>query len=256
MEEAPLRTIRTNVLMLCLISTPLAWGVVVANDVPPPDQVIVQGKRGDLVKAAKDVQLLEQRFFQRYNELNTKKNYAVRCYNEAATGTRFKQKYCKPVYETNAEAAEAREFITAIGRGASAGSTSGGASASSGVMAAGGASGGQTGAGGPNLSSGGDFANGVGNGAVSAGAQIAGTAPVALPVAGGGTVAAFVEKDTTRPDFQNNVRDVVSKNPELVKLLQEHDAARQRYEALYREMNGPREAKADTPTTSKSEEAR
>src|SRR5690242_8638413 len=192
MEEAPLRTIRTNVLMLCLISAPLACGVVVAaNDVPPPEQVIVEGKRGDLIKAAKEVQLLEQRFFQRYNELNTKKNYAVRCYNEAPTGTRFKQKYCKAVYQTNAEAAEAREFMTALGRGASAGSTSGGGSASSGVMAVGGMSAGMAGVAGPGAADQGGPgpAQGAATGAASAGAQIASPAGIAPTISGGGTVA-------------------------------------------------------------------
>jgi hypothetical protein len=249
MEEAPLITIRRTVLMLCLLSAPLTSRAIAADDVPPPDQVIVQGKRGDLVKAAKEVQLLEQRFFQRYNELNTNKNYAVRCYNEAPTGTRFKQKYCKPVYQSNAEAAEAREFMTALGRGASAGSTSGGGVASSGVMAVGGASGGVTGGGGPTTSAanaeGVGFSAGVGNGAMSAGAQIASPAGISAPLSGGGTVAAFVDIETGRPEFQKNVVDVASKSSELMKLLQEHAAARERYERIYREMNGAKEAKAE-----------
>jgi hypothetical protein len=241
-----MRTIRTKAVAVCCLASALlagdgAWGA----DVPPPDQVIVEGKRGDLLKAAKEVQLLEQRFFQRYNELNTKKNYAVRCYDEAPTGTRFKQEYCKPVYQTNAEATEARDFIVALGRGASAGSTSGGASASSGVMAVGGASAGITGGGGPNLSSGSDFSMGVGNGAMSAGAQIAGTAGMSPTNVGGTTTAAFIDIESGRPDFQKNVVEVASKSPELIKLLQEHDAARRRYEELYRQMNAPKEAKAE-----------
>src|SRR4051794_11995633 len=154
--------------MLYLVCTPLACGVVSAAEVPPPEQVIVQGKRGDLVNAAKEVQLAEQRFFQRYNEINTKRDYAVRCYNEAPTGTRFKQKYCKPVYESDAQATEARDFVIAMGRGISPGSASGGGSASSGVMAVGGASGGATGGGGPTSADSG-VASGGSNGAMSAG---------------------------------------------------------------------------------------
>jgi hypothetical protein len=224
----------------------LAWDdVVQAAEIPPPDQVIVEGRRGELVEAAKEIQLLEQRFFQRYNELNTQKNYAVRCYNEAPTGTRFKQKYCKPVYQSNADAAEARDFMIALGRGASAGSTSGGAAASSGVTAVGGASSGLAGAGGPNLTSSSDFTMGVGNGAVSAGAQIAGTASIAPTNIGGTTTASFIEIESGRPDFQKNVVEVASKSPELIKLLQQHDAARQRYEALYRDMNTPTESKVE-----------
>jgi hypothetical protein len=234
-----MKTTRRNPLMLCLIAAPLAWNVVAAAEVPPPDQVIVEGKRGDLIKAAKEVQLLEQRFFQRYNELNTKKNYAVRCYNEAPTGTRFKQKYCKPVYQTNAEAAEAREFMTALGRGASAGSTSGGGSASSGVMGVGGMSAGMAGAGGPGAGDmgGAGPAAGSANGAMSAGAQVASPAGIAPTISGGGTVAAFVDIESGRPDFQKNVVDVANKSPELMKLLQEHHEARERYEALYQQMH-------------------
>jgi hypothetical protein len=236
-----LETFRRNVLILCLtLTAPLAQGVAAAAEAPPPDQVIVQGKRGDLVKAAKEVQLLEQRFFQRYNEINTKKDYAVRCYNEAPTGTRFKQKYCKPVYEPNAEAAEAREFMTALGRGTPAGSTSGGGSASSGVMAMGGASAGATGGAGlnaANMAEGTGVSQGTGNGAVSAGAQVASPAGVSAPLGGGGTVAAFVDIETERPAFQKNVVEVVGKSPELQKLLQEHEEARQRYEAIYQRMH-------------------
>jgi len=237
---------RRNVLMLSLLCAPLACEVAAAADVPPPDQVIVEGKRGDLVKAAKEVQLAEQRFFQRYNEINTKRDYAVRCYNEAPTGTRFKQKYCKPVYESDAQATEARDFVIAMGRGISPGSASGGGTASSGVMAVGGASGGATGGGGPTSAEGG-VSSGGSNGAMSAGAQVASPAGVAAPVGGGGTIAAFVEIDTERPGFQKNMVEVTSKSPELMKLLQEHAAARERYEALYRQMNGAKPEKSETP---------
>jgi hypothetical protein len=33
---------------------------------------------------------------------------------------------------------------------------------------------------------------------------------------------------------------VVSKSPELIKLLQEHNEARQRYETIYSEMHSPK----------------
>jgi hypothetical protein len=170
----------------------------------------------------------------------------VRCYNEAPTGTRFKQKYCKPVYESDAQATEARDFVTALGRGVSPGSTSGGGSASSGVMAAGGASAGTTGGGGPNAADT-SVSSGGANGAVSAGAQVASPAGVAAPIAGGGTIAAFVDIETERPAFQKNVVEVASKSPELIRLLREHAAARERYESLYRQMNGPKPEKAETP---------
>jgi hypothetical protein len=202
--------------VLCLILAPLAYGGVHAAEAPVVDQVVVEADRANLVKLAKDVQVAEERFYARYNEINTKKKYAVRCADEAETGTRFKKKSCKPVYETEAQATQGREFILSLGRGASAGSASGGAVASSGVMGAGGAS--------------------TGNGAQT-GAQATSTAGNA-PSTGGTTTEAFVEVDSGRPDFQKNVMEVASKSPELTKLLQEHAAARKRYDDLYNKVNG------------------
>jgi hypothetical protein len=190
------------------------------------EQVIVEGTRADLVKLAQQVIQAEERFYQRYNEINTKRAYMVRCYNEAPTGTRFKQKYCKPVYENEADAAEGREFMMAIGRGASAGSTSGGAVASSGAMGT------QAGGG----------ATGFGTGAqMTSGA---GTAP---SIAGGGTNASFIEIAADRPDFQKNIVEVSSKSPELMKLLREHAEAVRRYQALYRKVNADAPAGAEKP---------
>ena len=214
-----MRSIRRNVL-LCLLFAPLAQGVVgaaepAAGKDTPVDQVVVEGTRADLVKLAQQVLLAEERFYQRYNEINTKRKYAVRCYNEAATGTRFTQKYCKPVYESEADAAEAREFMQAIGRGASAGSTSSGGVASGGVMASGGMQGGASATGG------------------ATGAQATSGAGSAAPASGGGTTASFIEIESSRSDFQRNVIEVASKSPELMKLLQEHAAAAKRYEAVY-----------------------
>jgi hypothetical protein len=216
-----LKRIAAKNAVLCLMLAPLTYGVVHAAEASV-DQVVVEADRANLVKLAKEVQLAEERFYARYNEINTRKKYAVRCYNEAATGTRFKQKYCKPVYETEAQATQGREFILALGRGASAGSTSGGAVASSGVMGVGGASGG----------------GGIGAGSgLQTGAQANSTASSA-PNMGGTTTEAFVDIDSGRPDFQKNVMEVASKSPELTKLLQEHAAARKRYDDLYNKING------------------
>lgn len=207
--------------MVYLAFALLAYGGVHAADAPV-DQVVVEANRANLVKLAKEVQLAEERFYARYNEINTRRKYAVRCYEEASTGTRFKQKYCKPVYETEAQATQGREFILSLGRGASAGSTSGGGVASAGVMGVGGASGGA----------------GIGAGSgLQTGAQQTTTA--GAPANGGGTTTeAFVEIDSGRPDFQKNVIEVVRKSPELTKLLQEHVEARKRYDDLYEKVNG------------------
>jgi hypothetical protein len=209
---------------LCLLLAALSQGVgYAAESDAPVDQVIVQGTRADLVKLAQQVLQAEERFYQRYNEINTKRVYMVRCYNEAPTGTRFKQKYCKPVYENEADAAEGREFMMASGRGASAGSTSGGAVASSGAMG----------------TMAGASATGFGTGA-----QMTSGAGGAPSISGGGTNASFIEIAADRPDFQKNIVEVSSKSPELMKLLREHAEAVRKYEALYKKVNGDAPAPA------------
>jgi hypothetical protein len=218
-----LKPTKINIL-LCLLFTPLAQGVASAAEPAagggaPVDQVLIEGTRADLAKLAKDVQIAEERFYQRYNDFNTTRKYAVPCYNEARTGTRFKQKYCKPVYESEADAAEARQFIRAIGNGASASSTSGGASASAGVMASGGMQGG-------------------GGGAPMSGGQATSGSGMSAGVSGGGTTSSFIEIEAARPGFQQHVIEVTSKSPELQKLLQEHSVAVKRYDELFRKVNG------------------
>lgn len=214
-------------MVLCLVLAPMAYAAEA-----PVDQVVVEADRASLVKLARDVQIAEERFYARYNELNTKRKFAVRCSEEASTGTRFKQKSCKPVYETEAQAAQGREFILALGRGASAGSTSGGAVASSGVMGAGGASGGSGIGAASGLQTGAQATSSTGNSANL----------------GGTTTEAFVDIDSGRPDFQKNVMEVASKSPELQKLLKEHAEARQRYDDVYRKVNS-RPQQADAPAT-------
>jgi hypothetical protein len=218
-----LKPIRRNIL-LCLLFTPLAQGVAhaaapAAGNSAAVDQVVIEGTRADLVKLAKEVQLAEERFYQRYNDFNTTRKYAVPCYSEAHTGTRFKQKYCKPVYETEADATEARQFMRAIGNGASASSTSGGASASAGVMASG-------------------LTQGGGGGALLTGAQPDSGDGNSAGVSGGGTTASFIEIEAGRPSFQKHVIEITRKSPELQKLLQEHTAAVKRYDDLYQKVNG------------------
>lgn len=204
-------------LVLCLIFAPMAY----AADAPV-DQVVVEADRASLVKLARDVKLAEERFYARYNEINTKRKYKVNCTEEASTGSRFKQKLCTPVYETEAQAAQGRDFILGLGRGSSAGSASGGAVASSGVMGVGGASGG----------------GGIGaSSPVATGAQATSTTGNA-PTTGGTTTESFVDVETGRPGFQKNVMEVASKSPELTKLLQEYGAARERYDDVYRKVNG------------------
>ncbi len=110
--EGTLKPIKEKHCSACY-SLRLRWAVAdaaaeSAGSNPPIDQVVVEGTRADLVKAAKDILAAEQRFYERYNKLNNSRKYAVRCTEEADTGSRFKKKRCTPQYENDATASEGR----------------------------------------------------------------------------------------------------------------------------------------------------
>ena len=101
-------------LLLALLLVPLAHGASDAaspSDSKASDEVVIQATRADLVKLGKEVELAAQRFYQRYNELNTKREYAVHCYTEAHTGSRFTQTHCQPGYQNDAEHDAGRDFL-------------------------------------------------------------------------------------------------------------------------------------------------
>ncbi|MEJ1964916.1 MAG: hypothetical protein WDO56_26625 [Gammaproteobacteria bacterium] len=103
-----------NALLLSLLFAPLAHAASVAappGGGAPVDQVVIEATRANLAKLGQDMLAIEYRFYRRYNELNTKRDYAVDCYKEARTGSRFIRSYCQPAFQSNAELAEARAFL-------------------------------------------------------------------------------------------------------------------------------------------------
>jgi hypothetical protein len=102
-----------NVLLSCLLLAPLAHA---AEPVPPNDQVVVQATRANLARLAEEVKKAEYRFYQRYNELNTKRDYAIQCTTEARPNSRFTNSSCKPLFQTKAEEDESREFFMELSR--------------------------------------------------------------------------------------------------------------------------------------------
>lgn len=111
-------------LTLCLLLAPLAHAAETARpspETPPMDQVVVQATRANLQKLGNEVVLMEWQFFKRYNDVNKKREYAVYCYNEASTGSRFRKPYCQPLYQTEAQESEARAFLNMLGGGQAAG---------------------------------------------------------------------------------------------------------------------------------------
>jgi len=108
-----LKTILGNLLLSCLLFAPLAQG---AEPTPPSDQVVVQATRANLVRLGEEVKKAEYRFYQRYNELNTKRDYAIKCTTEARPNSRFTNSFCKPVFQTKAEEDESRTFFMELSR--------------------------------------------------------------------------------------------------------------------------------------------
>ena len=108
-REGILNRTSRSVVLACLMFAPLAQA-----DDAPIDEVVVRATRTDLVKLARQVRMAEFRFYDRYNELNTQRDYAVTCNNEATTGSRFTWDSCQPVFQEKARVAEGRGFADVI----------------------------------------------------------------------------------------------------------------------------------------------
>ena len=79
----------------------------------PLDTVVVQGRRAELAALRQQIVQLEDRFYDRYNELNRDPEFDVHCSREARTGTLMKKRGCRAVYEDRAleeEGAQAFQF--------------------------------------------------------------------------------------------------------------------------------------------------
>jgi hypothetical protein len=194
-----LKTAPYAALLACLIFAPLAHG---ASESEPPSgqtpvpQVMVEANRANLVKLGKEIQLHEVRFYELYNTLNKDRRYAINCGKEARTGSRFEHTECQPVFVTDAEHEEAREFLIAIGGGDQASGTPGGVT----------------------------------------GPAVAGRPAGTGPVAAGSYAAASPVIEEARPGFKQNMRDVTSRSPALTKMAQKHAAMWKRYEAMYKRL--------------------
>lgn len=217
-------TITRNVLLLVSLFTLLVCRAEAASPdaAAPVDQVVIKATREKLAKLEKQILLAEQRFYERYNALNTKRDYAVKCYNEATTGTRFKKTYCQPVFASKAQEEQARRAMAYLGSSATPATTS---SAAAGMHA-----GATVGIGG--------VAGGAGSQEASesiSGASSAMTGAPAIMAVGGG-----------QSDFQKNMIEITRKNPELTKLLNKHAELVKEYEATFRKVNGMEAQDADT----------
>jgi hypothetical protein len=163
-----------DAVLLCLLLAPLAQG-------DPLDEVVVKGKRSQLDLIRNEMVLVEDRFYERYNELNTNHDFDTHCHIEARIGTNTKRRYCRAVYQERAQEREGQDYAEAL----------------------------------KNMNS-------------EPPQPWVPPAPPAIMI------------EARRKDYQNNIRNVVKRNPELVEMLKERYELGQRYEAMQRKIFGSR----------------
>ena len=150
--------------------------------------MVVEGARAQLDSIRHDMIEVEDRFNERYNELNTNHDFDTHCYIEARVSTRTKRRYCRAVYQEKALATEGQDHAEAMK-----------------VMI-----------------------NGLGPDTMEGG----GPAPWAPPP------PATIVIEAHRKEYQNNIREVVKRNPELIEMLRERYELGLRYEATRRKVFG------------------
>ena len=81
-----------------------------AADPPVTAEVTVRAKR-ELEKLRLQIDEAQDRFIDKYNELNKDPQYAMKCADEAHTGSRFTHHRCLPEFVNTATNAEARAAL-------------------------------------------------------------------------------------------------------------------------------------------------
>jgi hypothetical protein len=75
------------------------------------DELVVESSRAKLVELRRAMVNAEDRFYERYNQLNTDDDFDVHCAEEARTGTRLERRYCRPVFEAAEMEREGEEYF-------------------------------------------------------------------------------------------------------------------------------------------------
>ena len=175
--------------LICMLLAPLAQGVATAAPTGQEeslDEVVVRGTRSELDTLRKEMVLVEDRFYERYNALSTNHDFDTHCHIEARIGTNTKRRYCRAVYQERAQEKEGQEYAEAL----------------------------------KNMNQ-----------------------DPPQPWVPPTTPTIMIE--ARRKDYQNNIRNVVKKNPELVEMLKERYELGQRYEATQRKIFGPKAREED-----------
>lgn len=104
---------RGTLAFVALLMAPLAPANApdTASSASTLEEARVEARRTRLSEIRREMIQLEDRFYARYNELNTNDDFDIHCENAARTGTRLERRYCQPVYETEAQREEGIEYF-------------------------------------------------------------------------------------------------------------------------------------------------
>lgn len=100
--------------LLCVAAC--APGLAAAPADPALDEVTVTGERVKIEALRREIVQLEDRFYDRYNVLNTIDDFDIHCIEEAKTGTRFIKRSCRAVYQERAFAEEGQAAFKVLQR--------------------------------------------------------------------------------------------------------------------------------------------
>jgi hypothetical protein len=95
-----------SVLILCVLAQP--GGAAAGESAGDLDEVSVIGKK--LRALEREMTEAEDRFYERFNALNTRDDFDIHCRMEKTTGTNIPQRHCRVRFLVDAEAADAQKF--------------------------------------------------------------------------------------------------------------------------------------------------
>ncbi|MEO8306694.1 MAG: hypothetical protein ABI616_01470 [Pseudomonadota bacterium] len=180
--------------LACLLLTPVARGAAApADHMDSLDEVVVEGSRHQLDLIRHEMVLIEDKFNERYNQLNPNHDFDTHCHIESRIGTNTKRRYCRAVYQERAQEREGQDYAEALKN-------------------------------------------------MNAGQPWIPPTPPAVMI------------EARRKDYQQNIRDVVKKNPELVEMLRQRYELGKRYDATRRKIFGSK-AQEEEPEDDKPDPA-
>lgn len=107
---------RPLLLLLALAAINVCQAAAPATGTQELDEVTVNGDRVKIDALRKQIVQLEDRFYDRYNELNTVDDFDIHCIEEARTGTRMIKRTCRAVYQERAFAEEGQAAFKILQR--------------------------------------------------------------------------------------------------------------------------------------------